>query len=70
MNEAKESFKKIKDVITSSPILVSLKFSKYFIIYSHSLGQVMATILLQKDEANHEQPITFTSKVLKEYKLK
>ena len=48
--EAKKSFKDIKQAISESPVLVSLKFEKVFLVFSYA----------------SEHPIEFFSKILRD----
>jgi len=54
----------------SSPILVSLDYSKDFLIFYFSSEDTFIGVLLQKNGNNMEQPIFFRSKKLRDAKLK
>ena len=51
-------------------MLVSLDFSKYFLIFSFASQDTIAVVLLQKNAEGLEQPIAFFSKTLRDSKLK
>lgn len=69
--EAKEAFEKIKDAISSAPMLSNPDMSKDFIIYVFSSHYSIVVVLTQKDaDKRVEHPIVFHSKTLKEYEAK
>ena len=68
--EAKKSFNDIKKALTKTHVLISLDFSKYFIIFSFSLEHMIASVLLQKNQHNAEQLIALFSKILRDAELK
>ena len=68
--EAKKYFKEIKQAISDAPVLVSLDFTKYFLVFSYASEHTIATVLLQKNDENMEQPIAFLSKMLRDGELK
>ena len=68
--DVKQSFKDIKRKITEAPVLVSLNFSKDFLIFSYASEHTIARILLHTSEQNDEHPIAFFSKVLRVGELK
>lgn len=68
--EAKQSFDKIKQALTHASMLISPKFTKYFLIFSFSSQNTIVAILLQKNNEGHAQPIAFFSKVLIDVALK
>ena len=45
-------------------MLVSIDFTKYFLIFSYASKHTIAAFLLQKNNENMEQPIAFFSKML------
>jgi hypothetical protein len=49
--------------------LVSPDFSNDFIIFSFASNDIVAGVLLQKNDQGNEHPIAFTSKMLKDAKL-
>jgi hypothetical protein len=53
-----------------APVLVSPDYSKYFIIFFFAYENIIAAILLQKNDENHEKPIAFFRKNLRDSKLK
>ena len=68
--EARESFEKIKQTIVQAHVLISPDFSKEFMIFSFPLENTIATVLLQRNEQGHEQPISFFRKTLRDSELK
>ena len=60
-SEGKEAFRCIKEAITKSPVLMSLDYSKDFMIFSFASKDTIAGVLLQKNNEGFEQPITFMS---------
>ena len=68
--EAKKYFKEIKQAISEAPVLVSLEFTKDFLIFSYASKHTIATVLLQKNNENMEQPISFFSNMLRDGELK
>jgi hypothetical protein len=67
--EPRKSFVQIKKALTEAPVLVSLDYSKDFLIFSFSSCDTVATILLQKNDQGQEQPIAFFSKALRDAEL-
>ena len=67
--EAKASFACIKKVISEAPILASLDYLKDFLIFSFASEQILAAVLLQKNEEGFKQPIAFFSKILRDVEL-
>ena len=68
--EARKSFWEIKKAISEAPVLVSLYFTKDFPFFSYASEYTIATVLLQKNYENSEQPIAFFSKMLRDGELK
>jgi hypothetical protein len=68
-DKAIKSFEDIKDAISQAPILVSPDYSRDFIIFSFASQDTIAGVLLQKDVDDHEHPIAFMSKVLRDSEL-
>ena len=68
--EAKKSFKEIKQAISEAPVLVGPNFNKYFLIFSYALEHTIAVVLLQKNNENMEQTISFFNKMLRDGELK
>ena len=57
--EVKWYFEDIKKDYSESPVLVSLDFSKYFLIFSFASKHTMAGVLLQRNHEGNEKPIAF-----------
>ena len=68
--EAKKYFKEIKQTILEAPVLVSPHFTKDFLIFSYASEHTIATVLLQKNNENMEQPIAFFCKMMRDGELK
>ena len=64
------SFSKLKKAISTSHVLACPDYNKEFMIYSYASEDTIAMVLLQKNKENHEQPIAFTSKNLRDAELK
>ena len=68
--EAKKSFEDIKLALTKTPILISPKFERDFILFLFSFEHTIVVVLLQKNDQGYEQPIAFFSKALRDAPLK
>jgi hypothetical protein len=68
--EAKASFERVKKFIGEALVLVSLDYTKEFLIFSFAYEHIFATVLLQKNEEGFEQPIAFFSKSLRDAELR
>jgi hypothetical protein len=68
--ETQKDFENIKHAITTTHVLVSPYFDKYFILYSFSSKETIASILTQRNSKGEELPISFMSKMLHDYELK
>ena len=68
--EAKKNFKDIKQAISEAPVLVSLDFEKYFLVFSYASEHTVAIVLLQKNDRGEKQPLAFFSKILRDEELK
>jgi hypothetical protein len=68
--EARKSFEDIKVALTKAPVLASLNFAKYFILFSFASEHTIAGVLLQKDEQNFERPIAYYSRTLRDSPLR
>lgn len=68
--EARKSFDQVKQALTKARIVISLDFTKDFIIFSFTSEHTVVAILLQKNDQGFEQPITFFSKALRDASLK
>jgi hypothetical protein len=49
-SEEKTSFERVKIAIGEELVLVSLDYTKYFLIFSFAYEHIVATMLLQKNE--------------------
>jgi hypothetical protein len=68
-SEARYYFDQIKKALGEAPILISLDYSKEFIIFSFSSDNTVTTILLKINEENQEQPIAVFRKILETGRL-
>jgi hypothetical protein len=68
--EARKSFDDIKRALTETPVLVSLYFSKYFMMFSFASKHTIVGILLQKNQQNLQQPVAFYNKALRDSTFK
>jgi len=68
--EVKKSFEEIKKALTQAPVLISLNFTKEFLIFTFASEDTIAGVLLQKGSQGTEQPISFFSKTLANAELK
>ena len=60
--EAKWSFEDMKKVSSEAPVLASLDFSKYFLIFSFSSEHIVAGVFLQKNHEGTSSQFIFTAK--------
>ena len=56
--------------LSLAPVFVSPNFDKDFMIFSFNSEHTIAGVLLQKNEQNLEQPISFYRKALRDSTLK
>lgn len=68
--EAKKSFEDIKLALTRTPVLITAKFDRDFILFSFASEHTIAAVLLQKNDQGYEQPIAFFGKALRYAPLK
>jgi hypothetical protein len=68
--EPRESFNQIKKALTEAPVLISPDYSMYFLIFSFSSLDIVAVVLLQKNDEELEQPISFFSRALRDAEVK
>jgi hypothetical protein len=61
---------RIKQALIEAPVLVSLDYSKEFLIFSFFSEETIDVVLLQKNEEGNEQPIDFFSKALRDVEIK
>ena len=62
--------KDIKLALTKTPVLISPKFDRDFIIFSFALEHTIVAVLLQKNDEGYEQHFAFFSKALRDAPLK
>jgi hypothetical protein len=63
-HEARNSFEDIKVEFTKSPLLANLHFEKDFILFSFASEHTFVDVLLQKDDQNFENPISYFIRTL------
>jgi hypothetical protein len=68
--EPRESFVQIKRALNEAPMLISLDYSKDFLIFSFASFDIVVAVLLQKNEGGREQPISFFSKALRDAEIR
>ena len=68
--EARHSFEEIKRALTHAPVLISLDFSKEFLIFTFASENTIAGVLLKKGQQGIKQPISFFSGKLANSELK
>jgi hypothetical protein len=64
-----ESFNQIKKALNEAPVLISPDYSKDFLIFSFSSFDTVVVVLLQKDDAGLEQPISFFNRELRDVEV-
>lgn len=62
--EAEWALRKLKEVLTSPPVLVNPNFSKEFIIETDSSDKAVGAVLMQKDENDRSRPVCYFSRKL------
>ena len=67
--EPREYFFQIKNPLTEAPVLISLDYSKDFLIFSFASYDTVATVLLQKNDQGQEKHISFYNKALRDAEL-
>jgi hypothetical protein len=68
--ESRNSFYQKNKYLTKAPVLISLDYSKDFLIFYFSSFDTVAIVLLQKNVEGLEQPIAFFSRALRDAELK
>jgi hypothetical protein len=68
--EPKEAFEQIKKALTEVPVLISHDYSKNFLIFSFSSIDTVVVVLLHKNDAGLEQPISFFSRALRDVEIR
>jgi hypothetical protein len=70
IDNMRNSFQDIKQVIIESPTLINPDYSKIFYVFSFASYDTVATVLLQKDDDNLDHPMDFFSKTLRDAGLR
>jgi hypothetical protein len=68
--EPKEAFEQIKKALTEAPVLISPDYSKNFMIFSFASIDTVVVVLLQKNDAGLEHPISFFSRTLRDVEIR
>jgi hypothetical protein len=68
--ESRESFNQIKKTLTEASVLVNADYFKDFLIFSFASFDTVVTVLLQKNDAGLEQPISFFSRALRDTEVR
>jgi hypothetical protein len=68
-DKALQYFEDIKNSISQAPVLISPDYSRDFMIFSFASQDTIVSVLLQKYVDDHEHPIAFMSKVLRDSEL-
>ena len=63
-DEQEKSFSKLKECLSSSPVLAYPNFKESFYIYTDASGIGLGAVLMQKDIRGKLRPIAFASRVL------
>jgi hypothetical protein len=68
-DETNKSFEDIKNAISQAPVLISLDFSRDYIIFSFASQDTIAGVLMQKDADDYEHLEAFMRKGLRDSEL-
>jgi len=68
--DPRESFNQMKKALIEAPVLISLVYSKYFLIFSFASFDTVTTVLLQKNVEGMEKPISFFSRELRDTEVR
>jgi hypothetical protein len=68
--ESRNSLDQIKKALIEAPVLVSLDYSKDFLIFSFASFDTVAAVLLQRNAEGLEQSISFFSRALRDAEIK
>lgn len=63
-DDATKAFHKLKDILTSEPVLSKPDFNKEFFVVTDASIEGLGAILTQKDEEDREHPIIYSSRAL------
>ena len=61
---AMEAFNKLKNALSSAPVLINADFKKHFFIQCDASNRGIGAVLFQKDDQGHEHPISYFSQKL------
>ena len=68
--EPREYFAQIKRALTEAPMLISLDYSKPFLVFSFASFDIVAVVLLQKNVGGMEHPIHFFNREVRDTEIK
>jgi hypothetical protein len=68
--EPSESFSQIKKALIEAPVLISPDYSKDFMIFYFTSFDTVVVVILQKNDACLEQPISFFNRVLRDVQIR
>ena len=68
--QSRESLNQIKKALTVALVLISPDYSKDFLIFSFASFDTVAAVLLQKNDAGLEQPISFFNRALRDVEIR
>lgn len=63
-DEATKAFHKLKEILTSEPVLTKPDFNKVFFVITDASIEGLGAILTQKDDEGREHPIIYSSRAL------
>jgi hypothetical protein len=69
-DDIEKYFVEIKKSISYVPICTKLNFEKYFIIYMNATEEAISAIMLQKDDQENDQPISYMIQSLSDDEFK
>ena len=65
-DQARNYFEDIKKAIMGAPTLISPDYTKVFYIFSFASYDIVADVLLQKNDEGLDHPISFFSRTLRD----
>jgi hypothetical protein len=68
--EFQNSFDLIKKALAKAPVLINNDYSKDFLIFLFSSIDIVAVVLLERNDEGLEQPISFFSRALRDVEIK
>lgn len=68
--EQQNAFQKLKEILTSPPLLAFPDFSKLFIVQTDACNTGLGAVLLQEEDTGARRPIAYASRGLTDYERK